>query len=104
EPTVLGYFRNGPPNAYLLATGAYYRAADGKGDEAISFLDRAVAAGWLPDGDVDVSHNPCFLPYVNRADFQGVRQRILARIAEERRKITPIMLANSGLAPKKLAA
>jgi tetratricopeptide (TPR) repeat protein len=103
EPAVLGYVRNGPPNIYLLATAAFFRAADGKGDEAIILLGRAVGAGWLPDAVIDIAQEPCFLPFVNRPDFQAVRQRILARIAEERRKITHVMLANSGLG-SKLAA
>ena len=103
EPIILGYLRNGPPNPYLLANAAFFRAADGKGDQAMSLLARAVAVGWLPDAVVDIAQEPCFLPFVNRPDFQAVRQKILARIADERRKITPILLANSGLG-SKLAA
>ena len=103
EPIVLGYLKNGPPTAYLLSDLAYLRAADGRADEAVNLLDRAVSAGWLPQEPVDLAQEPCFLPLVGRDDFQAVRQRILSRIAEERRKVSPVMLATSGLG-SKLAA
>jgi TolB-like protein/tetratricopeptide (TPR) repeat protein len=84
-----------PPD---LADLARYRAVDGHDDEAISLLKRAVAGGWLPDGQfagTDISQEPYFVHLVNRPDFQAVRQRIFARIAEERRKVPPQLLAQA---------
>jgi TolB-like protein/Tfp pilus assembly protein PilF len=106
EPMVLGYMNNGSPNSYLLAVAAYFRAADGNGAEAVSMLSRAVDGGWLPDGPVDLAYEPCFRPYLDRADFQAVRQRILARIADERRKVPVAMLARvyPVTPPSKMAA
>jgi tetratricopeptide (TPR) repeat protein len=103
EPTVIRYFKNGPWNREMLAEMAYYRAADGKADEAVNLLSRAVALGWLPDEPADIAEEPCFAGLVKRTDFQAVRQRILTRLAEEGRKISPAMLASSGLGSKMAA-
>lgn len=103
EPTVIAYFRNGPDQVDWLHTLATYRAADGRGDEAVGLLSRAVAGGWLPGEPVDISQEPEFAPLVNRADFQMVRKRILTRLEEERRKVSAVALANSGLGSKMAA-
>jgi hypothetical protein len=41
---------------------------------------------------------------VNRADFQAVRRRILARIEEERRKVPLALLAQAYPVQRKAAA
>jgi len=107
EPTFLRYFKNGPPEKDLLAQLAYYRAADGRDDEAAGLLRRAVEENWLPDRDgnaVDIAQEPCFARLVNRADFQAVRRRILARIEEERRKVPLALLAQAYPVQRKAAA
>ena len=60
-----------------LALLSQYRAIDGRNDEAVSMLSRAVAAGWLPDGTFqasDIAQEPSYATLLNRADFQAVRQ------------------------------
>lgn len=107
EPTFLRYFKNGPPEKDYLAQLAYYRAADGRDDEAVALLHRAVAGNWLPDGEgtaIDIAEEPCFARLVNRADFQLVRRRILARIDEERRKVPLALLAQAYPVERKAAA
>jgi TolB-like protein/tetratricopeptide (TPR) repeat protein len=107
EPTVLRYFKNGPPEKDFLAQLAYYRAADGRDDEAVELLRKAVAGNWLPDRDgsaVDIAQEPCFARLVNRPDFQAVRGRILSRIEDERRKVPLALLARTYPPPAKVAA
>jgi len=98
EPAILQQLRNGPPRPDLLALLAYYRGAEPNDDEAVRLLKRAVDGGWLPDYFwVDIATEPAFARLVGRADFQAVRQRILARIAEQRRRVDPAGLARAGL-------
>ena len=77
---------------------AQFRAVAGRDDEAVKLLAQAVSAGWLPDGRfsaIDVADEPCFARLLNRPDFQAIRQRIFARIEEERRKVPPQLLAQA---------
>ena len=95
---LLRQLRNGPAEPGLLADLAAVRAAQGRGDEAIGLLGRAVAGGWLPDRTyraTDLNDEPFYAALVNRPDFQAVRQRILARIADERRKVPLPLLAQA---------
>jgi TolB-like protein/Tfp pilus assembly protein PilF len=107
EPTLIGYLKNGPQQPELLGQLAFYRAADGQDDEAVALLTRAVAGNSLPDGvsaATDIAQEPCFARLVNRADFQAVRRRILARIEEERRKVPLALLAQAYPVQRKAAA
>lgn len=107
EPTILRYLKNGPPEPDLLAGLAFYRAADGRDDEAVELLRRAVAGNWLPDGvgnAIDIAEEPCFARLVTRSDFQAIRRRIFARIEEERRKVPLQLLAQAFPVEKKAAA
>ena len=75
---------------------AQFRAAAGRDDEAVKLLVQAVSNGWLPDGRfwaTDISDEPCFANLTTRPEFLAVRQRIFARIEEERRKVPPKLLA-----------
>lgn len=107
EPFLTKQLQNGPASRDLLANLAYYRAAEGKDDEAVALLARAVNAGWLPD-DVyfasDLADEPCFAPLLGRADFQAVRRHVLARIAEERAKVPLDLVARSYPRPSSKAA
>jgi tetratricopeptide (TPR) repeat protein len=104
EPAILQQLRNGPPRPDLLALLAYYKGAEPNDDEAVRLLKRAVDGGWLPDYFwSDIATEPAFARLAGRADFQAVRQRILARIAEQRRRVNPAELARAGL-ELKLAA
>lgn len=102
------WLRNGPATLDLLLQLAFIRAAEGSDDEAISLLTRAVARGWLPDRSyyaIDIADEPAFGRLVNRSDFKVVRQHILARIEQERRKV-PLQLLTSAFPhqTKKVAA
>jgi len=101
------WLHNGPARPDLLWRLAYFRAAEGRDDEAVALLGRAVAGGALPDRQyyaIDIAEEPCFARLVNRADFQAVRSRILARIEEERRKVPLALLAQAYPNPIKAAA
>lgn len=98
EPVLRGWLKNAPETPELLAELAYFRAAMGSGDEAVSLLARGVAGGWLPDNQYyanDIADEPCFAALVPRPDFQAVRRRILTRIEEERRKVPAQLLAQT---------
>jgi TolB-like protein len=106
EAVVAQWLRNGPATPDLLASLAQYRALDAKDDEAVTLLNRAVAAGWLPDRSfyaIDIADEPCFERLVSRADFQRIRRRILARIEEERHKV-PLALLAQAYPPREKAA
>jgi hypothetical protein len=99
--------RNGPPTMIDLAVLAYLRGAQGHDDEAVSLLGKAVAQGVLPDRmyhSTDIADEPCFARLVNRSDFQAIRQRIFARIDEERRKVPLNMLTQAYPVKRQLAA
>ena len=101
-----GWLKTGPETVDLTLQLAFLRAAEGSDDEALTLLRRAVDGGWLPDRRfyaVDIAEEPAFARMVNRSDFQAVRRRILTRIEEERRKITPQMLAQAGIGLKMAA-
>jgi Flp pilus assembly protein TadD len=107
EPLLTTWLRNGPADPELVANLAYFRGAEGMGNEAVSLLARAVAGGWLPDNQyfaTDIANEPCFAQLVNRADFPAVRRRIFARIEEERRKVPMALLARTYPAPARAAA
>jgi TolB-like protein len=96
EPTVLSYLKNGPPTAGLLAQVGFYEAAAGQDNDAVRFLAEGVSRGALPDGEgtaIDIAQEPCFAHLANRADFQAIRRRIFARLAEERGKVPQPLLA-----------
>jgi len=107
EPTLLQWLRNGPPTPDLVWGLGIYRAVEGRGDEAVALIRRAVEGGWLPDDDgfaVDIAREPCFAALVNRPDFQAVRRYIFARIAEERKKVPLTQLAQAYPIATKAAA
>ncbi len=90
DALIAGWLRNGPATGELMSQLAFLRAAEGNDDEAIKWLKQAVDRGGLPDrrfNAIDIADEPAFAHLVNRADFQALRQRILARIEEERRKV-----------------
>jgi len=98
--------KNGPPSIEELAALAYLRGAEGHDDDAVSLLGKAVAQGWLPDrrfAASDIADEPCFARLVPRPDFQAIRQRILARIQEERGRVPTQLLAQAGFASKRAA-
>lgn len=95
EQLISGFLNNGPPDDYYVDL-AQLRAAQGRDDGVVPLLDKALAAGWLPDRQftaIDIAQEPCFAGLVGRADFQRLRQRILARIEEERRIAAPAVAA-----------
>ena len=109
EAIVARWMHNGPANSDLLASLAEYRALEGRDDEAVSLLGRAVGKGWLPDRAfyaADIAEDPCFTKLVSRPDFQAIRARIFSRVGEERRKVPPDLLARAypAGAQSKLAA
>jgi TolB-like protein/Flp pilus assembly protein TadD len=106
ESIVAPLLRNGPANRELAWNLAQLRAVEGRDDEAMSLLRRAVAQHWLPDRTnfaIDIADEPSFAKLLSRPDFQAIRRQIIAHMEQERRQITPAMLANAGLALKKAA-
>lgn len=101
------WLHNGPATPDVLAMLSHVRAAQGRDDEAMAALREAAAKGWLPDRmffAIDIADEPVFARLVNRADFQAIRRRLLARIEEERRKIPLTTLAKAYPASSKAAA
>jgi TolB-like protein len=98
QETLDASLKNGPPAPPDVVWLAYLRGAQDRDDEAIQLLNRAVEDGWIPNRQFeanDIAEEPAFASLVNRADFQAIRQRIFARIAEERRKVPLQMLAQA---------
>ena len=101
ETVIAPLLRNGPANRQLAYNLAQLRAAEGREDEAMALLRRAIDQHWLPDRThfaIDIADEPAFASLVKRADFQAIRRQIIAHIEDERRQITPAMLASAGLA------
>ena len=100
--------KNGPATEEQLEFLAYLRGAQGRDNEAVALLNEAVSDGMLPEGIFharDIAEEPCFARLVNRPDFQQIRQRIFARVQEERRKV-PLELLHRAypVGPTKVAA
>jgi TolB-like protein len=92
EALMAPQLQNGPATDDQLLTLSYLRGAQGRDDDAIALLRRAVFH--LPDGvyhPSDIANEPSFAKLVHRRDFQQIRQQILSRIQVERRKV-PIEL------------
>jgi TolB-like protein len=107
ESMLTDWLHNGPARPDLIWRLAYFRAAEGRDDESVALLGRAVAGGALPDRQfyaIDIADEPCFARLVNRPDFEAVRERILGRIEEERRKVPLALLAQAYPVPTKAAA
>lgn len=95
DSLIAGWIKNGPETKDLSLQLAFLRAAEGNDEEAMVRLKRAVDDGWLPDRAftaIDIADEPAFSRLVKRPDFQALRQRILVRIEEERRKVPLDML------------
>jgi TolB-like protein/Tfp pilus assembly protein PilF len=106
ESIIAPLLRNGPANRELAWNLAQLRAVEGRDDEAMSLLRRAIDQGWLPDRikfAIDIAEEPAFAILLNRSDFQAVRRRIIAHIEDQRRQITPAMLAEAGVELKTTA-
>jgi TolB-like protein/tetratricopeptide (TPR) repeat protein len=100
-------FQKGQRDPGDLGALARIRGAEGRDDDAVSLLRQATLGGDLPDRRFqasDIADEPCFARLVNRADFQAIRKSILARIDQERRKVSPVLLARSHLQPVRRAA
>jgi len=93
ESIIEPLLRNGPADKALLVDLAQLRGAEGRDNEAVALLGRAVARGWLPDGahySADIADEPCFARLTNRADFQALRRKLFARLDGERRAAGPV--------------
>ncbi len=106
ESIIAPLLRNGPANRELAWNLAQLRAVEGRDDEAISLLRRAVDQHWLPDRTnfaIDIADEPSFVNLQKRPDFQIIRRQIIAHIQQERRQVTPAMIAEAGLGLKAAA-
>jgi TolB-like protein/Tfp pilus assembly protein PilF len=106
EAIIAPLLRKGPANRQLAYNLAQLRAAEGRDDEAMGFLRRAVGQHWLPDRAhfaIDIADEPSFANLRSRPDFQAIRRQIIAHIQQERQQVTPAMLASAGLALKQAA-
>jgi tetratricopeptide (TPR) repeat protein len=96
ESVMAPWLKNGPPDGDLLATLAMARAAEGRDEEALQLLARAVSRGWLPDGAFwarDIADEPSFDRLRQRAEFQAARRRIWERVQRQRQIVRPVELA-----------
>ena len=106
EAVIAPLLRNGPANWQMAWRVAQLRAVEGRDDEAVAMLRRAVSTGFLPSGGFfarDIAEEPSFSRLTSRRDFQNVRTDILNRIAIQRRQVSPAMLARAGLTAPKAA-
>ncbi|HET8750531.1 MAG TPA: TIR domain-containing protein [Sphingomicrobium sp.] len=107
EQVIEAGLKNGPPTFGDSVALGYLRAARGRDDEAMALLNKAASGGWIPDRRwqaSDIADEPCFAHLVNRADFQAIRRRILARIEQERRKVPLDLLAEAYPVRRQAAA
>lgn len=71
------------------------RVAQGREGEGLRLIERAAAAGWLPDGAIDaldIAHDPSLRPLAGTPRFEAVRRRILAHIERERAELGPVRI------------
>jgi TolB-like protein/thioredoxin-like negative regulator of GroEL len=83
---------NEPDSAIRLA--AIY-AVEGRKEDALPLLSRAIKRGWLPappDLVVDLSDNPAFASLKGEPRFEALRQRILGTIARERAQVNMALI------------
>lgn len=74
---------------------ARIRAAQGRENDAIGLLSRALDQGWLPDGwfyPLDIADDPPFRTLRGDRRFERLRRRILAHIARERAELGPVRI------------
>lgn len=74
---------------------ARIRAAQGRAEDAIGLLSRALNQGWLPDGwffPLDIAEDPPFRSLRGDRRFEQLRRRILAHVARERAELGPVKL------------
>jgi TolB-like protein/DNA-binding winged helix-turn-helix (wHTH) protein/Flp pilus assembly protein TadD len=86
---------NGPPYSVLWLDLARLRAAEGRDEEALALLAKAIGSGVLPDRTwyaADIAEEPCFAALIGRPQFQALRRQILDRLEAERRKLGPVVL------------
>jgi hypothetical protein len=81
---------------------ARLRAVQGRREEAVERLARAVADGWLPRTPFmidDIQRDPAFAQLRDLPQFQAIRQRILALFRRERSEVEKLLQ----LRPEKAA-
>ncbi len=74
---------------------ARIRGAQGRREEAVKLIARAVDRGWLPEGRLDaldIAQEPALRGLHGDPRFEQLRRRILAHIARERAELGPIKL------------
>ena len=71
----------------LDADVAAIRAVQGKDDQALSMLERAMRRGWTDSGNTDlpnIADEPAFVSLRGQQRFDGLRSRLAAHLARER--------------------
>jgi DNA-binding SARP family transcriptional activator/TolB-like protein/Flp pilus assembly protein TadD len=69
------------------------QAAQGRDNEALQLIAKAIAAGWLPNGlqdPVDIAQDPALRALRGDPRFEALRKRLLDHIARERAELGPI--------------
>ena len=84
-----------PDNRELLWSLGMIRAAQGRHEDALRLIARAIERGWLPDprfNALDLAQEPALRGLHGNPRFERARRRILAHIARERAELGAVKL------------
>jgi DNA-binding SARP family transcriptional activator/TolB-like protein len=85
--------KNAPGDRELLWELGRIRGAQGRNEEAIALISRAIGLGWMPDGRryaLDLAQDPPLWALRGDPRFKALRGRILSHIARERAELGPV--------------
>lgn len=88
-----GNLANAPDFDMTLWQLSRIRAAQGRRQESLALLTRAIDRGYRPDGfeyALDIAQEPAFRDLRGDPRFEATRKRILAHIAKERAELGPL--------------
>jgi tetratricopeptide (TPR) repeat protein len=87
--------RHGRAPFWFDADAAAVLAVQGRGDEALAMLERAIGRGWTHAGGTDlpdIADEPAFRSLHGRPRFERIRARLAAHYARERRETARLRL------------
>lgn len=92
---VQAHLRNAPGDRDMLFALGRVRAIEGRPEEALGLVGRAIQRGWLPDGrlyPIDIAQDPPLWALRDDPRFNALRKRILDHIARERAELGPVKI------------